>query len=89
MERQNVTDLQLNIGLNAVAKAMLERINKHGAGAFITTHEALGVITEENVELIHAIKSKDEDEILKELMDVAVPAIFAYICLKNKLTVID
>ncbi|KKN98437.1 hypothetical protein LCGC14_0145320 [marine sediment metagenome] len=50
---------------------------KHGRGAFINKHEALGILIEEIYELVKAVHSNDEEKVKHELADVALTAIWA------------
>lgn len=53
-----------------------ERFEKHGYGAAVSSHEILGVITEEHSELIDAVKTNDWFRIIHECTDIAVAALF-------------
>lgn len=53
-----------------------EKIKQKGNRVFYSSHEALGVLTEEYSELIQAIQSNRSDLIRAELLDVAVSAIW-------------
>lgn len=71
----------LKIKLNA-------RLKEKGSGAFASSHEILGVITEEYLELIEAVKYKSfetnatkafeekKERIFEELLDIAVGCVF-------------
>jgi hypothetical protein len=67
-------------GLRGLALALHKQFMLKGRGAFISSHEALGVITEEYLELVMAVRENNTKHIREELMDLAVAAIFAYIC---------
>ena len=43
-------------------------------GAYASSHEALGVITEEYLELMQAVRSNNIQDIFKEAMDLAACA---------------
>ena len=53
-----------------------ERLLEKGIGACGSTHEALGVITEEYYELVHAVESNDKDAFIDEVLDIAVAAVW-------------
>ena len=80
MVRNTVTKQEIELGLRDIEQMLSRRLSKHGWSAFSSPHEALGVIHEEDFELVEAIKSNIRDHISDEMMDVAVAALFAYIC---------
>jgi len=51
-------------------------LEKHGTGAFVSTHEILGVLDEEFEEFKRAIHKNDIDACMDELAQVAQVAIF-------------
>lgn len=54
----------------AIAAAYARRCAKHGTQPFASSHEMLGVLSEEVYELMGAIHSGDRDAIREETMDV-------------------
>ena len=71
------------------ARAVVEEAEKAAAkyGDFQSTHEALGVLTEEVRELEDAIRSNDLASVGREAMQVAAVALRLYnICLRAMLT---
>jgi hypothetical protein len=62
---------QIRLKLNHVLFVFPDR-----AHPFISTHEGLGVLTEEYHELIEAVRSNDHQKVCKEAIDVAVTAAF-------------
>lgn len=54
---------------------------KHGPGVYASPHETLGVVAEEYDELLEAVRSNDAADTAKELMDVAVGALFGIVSL--------
>ena len=60
-----------------VLEGLKKRMVKHGELSFVSTHEALGVLTEEFFEVTEAVKSGDLREFAQEMLDVAVCAIFS------------
>lgn len=63
--------------LDAIETMLYQRLAKHGPGAFVSDHEALGVLVEEYDELIDAIRANDPAYVRNEWLDVAVVALFA------------
>lgn len=62
--------------LHALAQGLHERIQKHGAGAFVSAHEGLGAVVEEYDELVDAVRANDTEKIIGEAMDLAVAALW-------------
>ena len=74
------------IGFQKDAIASLEaeldrRLDEKGSGTFASTHEILGVLTEEHTELIEAVRSNAVSDVRKELLDIAVGCVFAVACI--------
>lgn len=76
-QRREVSDEVILKVVELLVQNVGTRLEKHGRGAFVSPHEALGVLTEEFWELTEAIKSNDPYRIADEWMDNAVTAIFA------------
>lgn len=77
MERPQVSNDELRAARNAIALSLHQRLDEKTRGAFISTHEALGVITEEYKELIDAVQSNERNAIFLELIDIATGCEFA------------
>lgn len=56
------------------------RMLQKGPQSYASVHEALGLITEEYKELIDAVQSNKREDVMAELLDVAVGCIFAVAC---------
>jgi hypothetical protein len=67
----------------SVLRAILHELNLKGESAFASRHEILGVVTEEYIELIDAVRASDLDTVHRELEDIAVACIFGIACIKN------
>jgi hypothetical protein len=76
MERVQVTESVLKLTEGRIGMMLTKRLNQKGFGAFASSHEILGVVTEEYHELCHAIESNESIAIQDELLDLAVAAIF-------------
>ena len=61
---------------NIMKLAMPRQIEKKGSGAFASMHECLGALTEEMHEFEHAVHDNDETQAARELIDLAVEAIW-------------
>ena len=62
---------------------MRARLEEKGYGSFTSIHEVLGMMSEEHQELIDAVHANDWDQLDKELLDIAVGAIFSLACLRS------
>lgn len=82
--RQEITQEQVNEGLTDFRKKMTIRLEQKGMGTLASSHEILGIINEEVYEMEMAVHKNDLEGLQEELLDIAVGAIFGYICLKNK-----
>ncbi len=76
VRREIPNELVLKV-LEVVTQSVGSRIDKHGNGAFIGPHEALGVVTEEFQELIEAVRSNVADRVVEEWLDVIVSGVWA------------
>ena len=82
MERSEITVSDLNMAITVLQKHMAEVLNRKGPGSFASSHEILGVLTDERSETIAAIQSKTGlDTIRHELLDEATTAIFGVACI--------
>lgn len=77
MKRNEVSDESLLAAIEAITVNTGKRIEKHGRGAFVSNHEALGVVVEEYHELVGAVTQNDPVDVASELTDVAVSCVFA------------
>lgn len=86
--RPEVADYVIDNSLMLLKQKLNQRLQEKGKGAFASSHEILGVITEEYLELIEAVKYKpfeinqakaiDEkkERIIEEMLDIAVGCVF-------------
>ena len=72
MDRPETTPQNVNASNKEVYQKWMERLQTKGPHIFASSHEILGVVTEEFYELIDAVKSNDIDNVEKELVDIAV-----------------
>ncbi len=82
--RVQISEAELNEGLRHLREKLVERLTKKGYGTMASCHEILGVLTEEMRELESAIHK--DIGIAEELLDIAVGAIFGYVCVINERT---
>jgi len=66
-------------------KYKMEKVlSKKGFGSFSSTHEILGVTTEEYCEVVDAVHRKDYDNLKEELLDLAIACVFGVSCIEQK-----
>ena len=59
------------------------RLKEKGTGSFASRHEIQGSIAEEYDELLDALRENDMEQYKKELIDIAVGAIFGIACINS------
>lgn len=84
MKREQISDNAVDNMVESLRTAIEFRLEQKGRGSVSSIHEILGIITEEYQELIDAVKSNRHDRIQKELIDLAVGAIFGAQCISEK-----
>jgi uncharacterized protein YabN with tetrapyrrole methylase and pyrophosphatase domain len=67
-----------------IMNRLIDRLRGKGAGAWLSRHEILGIITEEYHEFIEASHSRNREQMKQELIDIAVGCIFAVACINDK-----
>lgn len=83
MEREKLNTFQIANAIDLTVAKLNFRLQQKGYGTFTSSHEILGVITEEYYELIEAVKSNTLNEVKEELKDIAVGCIFAIACIED------
>lgn len=74
--RLAVEDSEIAAAFACLGDSLKKRLQQHGKKSFIGPHEILGVIEEEILELKEAVRSNKRAEVISELIDVGVGAIF-------------
>ncbi len=77
--RTKVDDNDISQIMHVIEKRLKRRLDEKGRYVFASNHEALGIITEEQHELVEAVQSNDESEIRVEMLDVATAALFGVV----------
>jgi len=77
--RTQVTGRQVNDAFKIMHSKLNYRLKQKGNGIYVSSHETLGILEEEFLELKEAVKNNNFIEIEDELLDVAVGAIFGFI----------
>ena len=62
---------------------LLVRIEKHGNGAYNSTHEIYGKTMEEMNEFMDEVRANDDDRAYDELMDVTCAAVWGLLTMKK------
>lgn len=79
--RKQVDKQFRNMALALVEQKLKQILKQRDSGTFTSKHEILGIITEEYHELIDAVHNNNKDELIEELLDVAVGAVFGLACI--------
>ena len=74
--RQEIKNTQISNSVQELSSELVRRLKEKGSGAFVSTHEILGIVTEEYHELVDAVRSDVVDDVRDELLDIAVGCIF-------------
>lgn len=83
MQRTQLTSEQINNAIQAILDKLDYRLNQKGYGTFASKHEILGVITEEYNEFSEAVHGLNYGDMERELIDIAVGAIFGVACFRE------
>jgi len=81
--RPSISEESRNEVLLQVQETMQRRLRQKGPGCFASSHEALGIVTEEYHELVAAVESNDPESIDEEMIDIAVAALLAVMSRKS------
>lgn len=83
MPRVNITDTEVIDAVKVIQHHILEQRRRRGDHNFATSHEVLGLLHEEMIELTDAIRFNHHATIKEELIDVAVVATYGYASAKH------
>jgi NTP pyrophosphatase (non-canonical NTP hydrolase) len=74
---RNVIQLEdVDRALEVIKIKIIEKLGEKGPHSLASTHEILGVVTEEYDELVAAVRSNNRAAVMSECEDIAVGAIF-------------
>jgi NTP pyrophosphatase (non-canonical NTP hydrolase) len=82
--RPKVADWSINEGLISVRNKLRFRLETKGSGSYASRHEIYGILAEEMDELLDELRintRRGYKNFRKELLDVAVAALFGYVCM--------
>lgn len=81
--RPIIKDKHITLAFERIEGELHRRLEEKGKGSWLSSHEMLGIITEEYTELIHAVKSNIRFQLRQELLDLGVAVVFALACMNN------
>lgn len=83
MTRDLITDNSKDKALESLKKALEETLHEKGPHSYSSKHEILGIITEEYIELVDAVRENDTSHkhTREELLDIAVACVFGIACI--------
>jgi hypothetical protein len=81
--RPNFSLEEISFQCDRVKEKIYSRLRQKGPRVFVSSHEILGIVVEEYLELIEAVKSGNKDNIDNELLDLAVACIAGMACEKD------
>lgn len=79
--RMDVPESCIRIAEALFHESLKFRLNQKGTGTFKSTHEILGILTEEYKELLDAVQGNSVDKVRAELLDIAVGSVFSVACI--------
>ena len=68
-----------------ILDSLKNRLNQKGINTFVSSHEILGIISEEFREVEDAVRQNDQTQLKKELIDVAVGCIWGLVSIEKGL----
>ncbi len=86
MKRPRFDFDKLACALEDVTSQIRKRLQTKGPQSFISKHEILGIITEEYLELVEAVRTDNSQEVEAELLDLAVAAVLSMTAIKQGAT---
>jgi NTP pyrophosphatase (non-canonical NTP hydrolase) len=83
-KRPKLTTNEVNIAIDALIASLFKRIEQYGTHSYSSKHEILGLLKEEFDEISSAVHNGTSEELKKELLDIAVAAVYGYACIDSK-----
>jgi len=84
LKRPVVSSQSINIGIRHIEEKLFHRLATKGYGSYASRHEIFGILAEEMDEVLDELRLNTPEgyrDFRKELLDVAVAALFGYICM--------
>lgn len=82
-KRFQVTPEEVVLMLDRLKAEIKRRLDQKGWGIFVSSHEVSGILREEMREFEDAVGDNDAEQIGKELLDIAVGAVFGMVSLET------
>jgi len=82
-KRMPLTNFQIEKAVNEFRLELSRRLDEKGPGTFVSSHEIIGCVGEEFDEAKQAVHDNDNRQLRKELLDIAVGAVFGVACIDS------
>jgi hypothetical protein len=82
-KREQISMKAVRDSLSQIGQKTEYRLVQKGHGTLASSHEILGVVSEEYHELVEAVKKNDREALKEELLDIAVACHFAVACIDS------
>ena len=82
--RKEITNTQIEEAVAAFRKELARRLDQKGMGTFVSSHEIIGCVGEEYDEAKQDVHDNDNHQLRKELLDIAVGAVFGVACIDSQ-----
>jgi hypothetical protein len=79
--RQEITHEEVEKAVEQFRRELARRLDQKGMGTFTSSHEIIGCVGEEYDEAKVAVHDNDNGQLRKELLDLAVGAVFGVACI--------
>jgi len=83
MMRTQLSDKAVEVAIKMLETKLYDRLAQKGWDSWVSSHEILGLATEEYAELIEAVHSNNLVTVTQECLDLAVVCVFAVACLEG------
>ena len=79
--RKQIHEAHLHGAVIQISEALKIALKHKGSGTLSSTHEILGIVTEEYLELVDAVRANEQREVKEELLDIAVACVMGIACI--------
>ena len=77
--RHQITHTEVSSAVLELSRQVNKRLKEKGHGAYVSSHETMGIITEEHDEAKDAVRDNDHQQLRAELLDIAVGCLIGVI----------
>lgn len=81
--RRQLSNADLDRAMTLIRQACKRRLEQKGRGTLASRHEILGMVTEEYIELNDAVREGTQDDVVRELEDIATACYFGIASIKG------